>query len=799
MRKILITGILGLFSLYSYSQYACSDFKRSVAPSAGVPNLDYSVLSDTFDILHTHLDIDLGSLSSNQWSAKADLWVVKLQNTNRFLFELDGFNVDSAFVNGVAVNTPPRNILSPFNELTNLPTWNLLDTAFLEIFYSGNAPADPSGWGGWHRSNPYHFNLGVGFGVNPHSYGRSMFPAFDNFIEHSTYSFHVSTPPGYMAYTNGIRTSFSVDPSTLNISQNWECSDPMPSYLVSLAIAPYAEIQDSILKSDGTYIPSLILARPADTSNAKQSFAHLQGIFSSYEKWFGPYVWDKVGYALTTVGAMEHATSIHLPVQLVDGTFQGEDIIAHELAHHWWGNLITCRTANDMWINEGMAEFSSHLYEEDVYNRTRYMRTVRGNQLYVLNNARKNDGGYIALNGVDHSTTYGTHVYQKGAWVGHNLRGYMGDSTFQYTVHNLLANHAFSNLNTSEFENELSTISGINMTNFFADWVTQPGNVAVSIDSIRSVSTGSSWDVEVGISQHKKERSTYLTSAPLELKLYGANGETYSTTTILISPNKIHSVIGLPFQPLYATINEGEAYLASSTFDRADGIGFGIFNMDPAKGRLQVKTATDSHYVYIAHHWAGPESQSTTANLSKSRFWTIRGTWGTDFDAEFRLFYDGRVENGGQDDDLVSMTEDSLVVMYRFDASHDWELFPHFNKNVMGNATDKYGQITLTKILPGDYVLANASPDIGFQESDSRRSLFKIYPNPSNGSLRIELLSDSDQHAPLIVVDAGSGKIVHSEKLQLIQGWNVVSVILDVPAGSYWVKTKMGEQLVLTH
>ncbi|TNE27719.1 MAG: T9SS type A sorting domain-containing protein [Bacteroidetes bacterium] len=793
MRSLILAGFIGLFQFSAHGQFACGDFKNVASP-AGVPNLNYSALSDTFDIHHTHLDLDLYAIPVNDFKAIASLDVERLMNSSSFRFQLDGFSVDSATVNGQSVSVVPAGT-SPFVQLTSLPTsWSVGTHANVVIYYSGAAPADPTGWGGWHQTSPYFFNLGVGFGVNPHSYGRSLFPAFDNFVEHSTYSFNILTKSPRKAYANGVRTSMVINGDSIH--QSWDCTDPMSAYLASVAVSNYAELEGTLNKVGGSTVPSLILARPADTANAKSSFGHLQGILTSFENWYGPYVWDKVGYALTATGAMEHVTSIHLPVGLADGTYNREDIIAHELAHHWWGNLLTCATAEDMWINEGLAEFSSHLYEEDVYSRERYIRTVRGNQLYVLNYARKDDGGYFALNGIDHSTTYGTHVYQKGAWIGHNLRGYLGDSIFSAAVTSVLSNYAHTNVTTAQFQNYMSAASGVSLADFFNDWITTPGHVAISIDSIESTASGNNWDVRIDLSQNRKARNTYLSSAPMVLNLYGPNGEKHRATIMVEQAHESHLLVGLNFNPVYATINEGEDYLAGTTYNRVKGIGFGIFNLDNAKARLTVNTATDSHYVYVAHHWAGPEQRSSIANVSSNRFWTIRGMWGSDFDAGLRLFYDGRIANGGMDDDLVSVTEDSLVLLYRFDASEEWTLYPHFTKNTMGSASDQFGQINLTKILPGDYVLANASADIGLKESGMGIPPLRVYPNPNHGTLKIELLAEASGSTPLQIVDV-SGKSVFETDWQLVPGMNEKVLELNIPSGSYIVKTKTGEQKIL--
>ncbi len=788
MKKLVLVVVM-LAAWNAQAQYACQDFKRKLT-AAAVPNKDHSALSDTFDIVDKHLELDFTALPSNFIVGTAELTVTKLQATNTFRFELDGYTIDSAFVNQTPVTA---GISGDFRTLS-LPTWSVGTSATVTIHYSGSGPADPSGWGGWHHNSPYFFNLGVGFGVNPHSYGRSLFPAFDNFVEHSTYSFGLRTRTPYRAVANGQLVSTTMSGDTLH--QLWSCSDPIPAYLASVAISDYQDLHSTLQTTNGP-IDFHIFARQNDTANARSSFGHMQGIMNSFEQFYGPYIWDKVGYALTTQGAMEHATSVHLPRTLADGTYMGESIIAHEHAHHWWGNLITCYKAEDMWINEGMAEFSAHLYLEEVYDRERYMRTVRGNQAQVLNYAHAQDGGYLALNGVDHGTTYGMTVYNKGAWIGHNLRGYLGDSLYKSTISTIFQTHAHENVSTALFEQWLTQESGVNMSAFFSDWVTTPGHVAVSVDSMNITGNMSNYTAVVGLSQHRRARLNYLQDAPLTLTFYGG-GQTYTHDIRLTQPSETFAVSGIPFQPAYVTVNEGEDYLVGSTFEHEGGSGFNIYSMDRAKVRVTVSNSTQPHDIYVEQHWAGPENGSSIARISTGRFWTVRGTWTGDFSAEMRIFYDGRPSSGALDYDLLSTTEDSLVVLWRPDARYDWQLYPHFTKNTMGSATNAFGYVTLTEILPGDYVFANAPDDIGLGEN-TESDLLRIYPNPSNGEIIIEQYAQASETTPLEIYSV-NGHEVYSSDWDLNTGWNQYRLdTTQYAAGAYIVKTKTGEQrIVLT-
>src|SRR4051812_511852 len=104
--------------------------------------------------------------------------------------------------------------------------------------------------------------------------------------------------------------------------------------------------------------------------------------------------------------------------------------MAHELSHHWWGNLLTCETPEDMWINEGWASFSADLFFEWQYGKPTYLQRVKSRHEDIVHYLHHTEGGFRAISGLPHNLTYGSHVYEKGADMIHNLRGYLGDADF---------------------------------------------------------------------------------------------------------------------------------------------------------------------------------------------------------------------------------------------------------------------------------------------------------------------------------------------------------------------------------
>jgi aminopeptidase N len=180
---------------------------------------------------------------------------------------------------------------------------------------------------------------------------------------------------------------------------------------------------------------------------------------------------------------MEHACNIAYPAFAVDGGTGWESLMAHELAHSWWGNLITCSDASEMWLNEGWASFSVYLFTEAVYGRQAYNDMVNNEHLEIIHYGYANDGGnYFALANMPHEYTYGFTTYTRGAMTVHNLRGYMGDDLFFSCITNFLNTYAFQPVSSEQFRDHLSACSGLDMAPFFEGWIFNAGTPALEIN-----------------------------------------------------------------------------------------------------------------------------------------------------------------------------------------------------------------------------------------------------------------------------------------------------------------------------
>ncbi len=774
-------------TLQLQAQFRCQEVKMEALKKAGagpVISIDNRAKSDTIDILHYDLHLDFTEVTQRQLHGHCDIrFTPKLNNTPGISLDLLELTVDSVVLNGQALSYSYNDTIL---RAAFAGVLNTNDTVLLKVYYHGSPQGDGSGWGGWHSQSGYYYNLGVGFAANPHTYGRAWFPCFDNFVEKSTYDFHFTTVKPLRPYANGLRISeTAINGDT--ILTHWKMTDPIPTYLASVAISNYAEITDNVSGLNGN-IPVQLMAKPADSLKIVNSFINLKPTFHALENAFGPYYWQKVGYAVTTVGAMEHATSIHYPVNLVNGNLNGEDIMAHELAHHWWGNLVTCETDADMWINEGMAEFCSHLYAESVYGRSSYLKTVMDNGYLVLDQAHARDNGFKAIQGLTHEYVYGTHVYQKGAMVAHNLRAYLGDSLFFTGLTTLLQNNKYGNLTSNEFRDQLGQITGVNLNAFFDDWVFNPGFPQFSVDSLYTATSGQNNTADFLITQRLRKAPAFYTNIPVFVTFFGQGGDTISRNVIMNGSHQLVNLQNLPFKPVFALAGYNGRLLSGNTYDEHNLNRSGIFSDNRSKMRLTVNSLQDSARIIVMHHWAAPGGKTPAGQyyrLSPQHYWTVKGIDLQNADITGRVSFNRGTHS--LDQELVKSGIDSLVVLYREDATREWSIYPYQNRNGFSTA----GFIDIQQLKAGDYVLANTAEEIGIEEIKGEKGAIEIYPNPAEGEIMVNFKDNDSGSYSVKMIDA-AGKTLFDQRLNINSGETVIALKVSDESTGYVVVTING-------
>ena len=316
--------------------------------------------SDTIDILNYNITLEIIDFSGKRINGNTEVtFTPKMDNTNRIELDLLSFNVDSVYLDDENVPFVNDGLFITV-EFTN--ALNVGDTSSLKIWYNGQTTISPGGFGGLDFRDGIAYNLGIGLGSNPYNYGRGWYPCFDNFVERAGYDFNIISKLPNKAYCSGV----FMGETTMNgdtLMRSYSIDLELPSYLAGVAVGEFSEFNDihDGLERD---IPIQLVASPANINAMEASFVDLGGVIDALEFWFGPYAWNRVGFVTTQVGAMEHADNIAYPTFSAIGgnTFANRRLMAHELAHHWWGNVAGIPGASDMWFKEGNAEYLSLIH-----------------------------------------------------------------------------------------------------------------------------------------------------------------------------------------------------------------------------------------------------------------------------------------------------------------------------------------------------------------------------------------------------------------------------------------------------
>jgi hypothetical protein len=749
---------------------------------------------DRYDLIQTNLNLSIVGLSSKSIAGTAILtFKSKEDGLNKVVLDLLHLNVSSVNANGSATTYDYNDTILT----VDIPTTNKGEGFSIEVNYSGKPVKDPSGWGGFYFVGDYAFNLGVGFESYPHNYGRAWYPTIDHFEERSIYSFTIMTDSFNRAMCNGDFVSSVSYPG----QTEWKylMATPIPSYLVSVAVAPYTVVKDVFVGKEKSF-PVVLASVAKDTTKVKNSFANLKKCAEIYEEYYGPHKFDKIGFTMIPFngGAMEHATNIAYPISAANGTLNRETLMAHEFAHHWWGNNITCETAEDMWINEGWASYSEALFTEQLYGKQAYKDYVRDNHIYVLRYTHIRDGGWRPIANMPQNYTYGSHVYDKGADVAHTLRWIMGDEDFKKAINSLMTSKSMQNLNSFEFRDSLQKYTSRNMNAFFENWVFEPGFPHFEI--VNATVSGNTGVYRTNVELEQRARFTWklYTDVPVEIGYYGANGE-YDVKEVVITGKTAFITNDLDFEPVLFVVDPEEKISDAISESMVKVIGPKNLVLNDAFMNLTVKAGTDTSLIRIEHHWVGAKRTENTPSLpflSKDRYWTVDGIFASDLTFDARITYDGRTPSnlvsGYLDNNLIVSSEDNLSLMYRAKDGDEWVEYGDYSK-LSGTLTDGFGFIDIKDVKKGQYTLAFNDDILSIKDKDISKTeeVIEVYPNPSDSAVEIKFPKVSSE-ASITVTDI-TGKVVIKRKLRFSQ--NKLSLnVSKLAKGNYVVVVNYPER-----
>jgi hypothetical protein len=717
------------------------------------------------DVINYEIHLEITEFKSKNISGFCELEMKTKAALKSYTLSLRGLTVDSVTYQNQSLSfTHTKEDLT----ITWPVAWTENEIKSFRVYYHGQPERDAS-WGGFYFSGDYAYNLGVGFSSDPHNFGRIWYPCNDVFPDRATYEFYIETESDKKAMCNGTLVDESVLPNG-NLMFHWLLRDPIPTYLASVAVAPY-----EVKSSNFSGIPVTLAAVATDTSNMYTSFENLPNCIETYIKLYGEHSFERIGFNLVPFngGAMEHATNIAYPRFGATGNKSYETLWAHELAHHWFGNTITCESQEHMWINEGWASYSERIFLEGMYGKDKYKEDVSANHRAVLHYAHLRDGAVLPVAGIGHANTYGSHVYNKGAEVAHTLRGYLGDSIFFLAVRELMKDFKFKSINTDQMQSHFQKFTTQDMAAFFKHWVNQPGFPHFDVLEVKSDKVNSIYQNQVSIRQRNRMAPERFDGVALEITFYDAQWNSETHQVILNDDFRQDVMVDTKINPVWLVLDEEEKISDAITEKQLVIDKAGSFDFGDALFELEVKSLSDSALVRVEHNWVSPDHYFNPEQypvLSSERYWTVGGLWPSDLVADATIDYNGSTPgssypNGYLDNNLIKITEDSLVLMYRENAGMNWVEYEDYEK-ITRTKLDKKGQIIIKNIKRGEYAFAMYNKDllntpIAISVPVKKKSSqIKIFPNPSDSVVKFEWSKKVEGY---LEITDNTGRVVHKE------------------------------------
>lgn len=716
---------------------------------------DVIARSDTFDLLHYDIAIDITDVSGQSIKAATTITHVALVGGADLRLDL----IDSLHVDSVTTSDGPLPFTHADDLLTiDLPTTDAGDSGEVTIHYHGRPIKDPD-WGGFYFQSGYIYNLGIGLTTIPPNFGKVWYPCFDSFVERASYTYHVKSAGTYRAHCQGDFLG-EIQLGGDTVIRSFELQQEITTHISAIAATNYV---DSDYVHTGAYgdIPVRLTARANQLDAMAAKMVSLGDAIDAYEYWYGPYPYDRVGYALTTDGALEIAENIAYPNFMPDQPlFDNRGLFGHELGHHWWGDHVTPRTHNDMWFKEGPAEYSAHLLEEWAFGHDAFVDVVKDNMLYVLQQAHLQDGGFQALSPMPDEYIYGLHTYYKGAAVMHNLRGYLGDTLFRQAMRTVQLEHGNENMDAYGFLAALESATGTQLDDFFSAQIFAPGFSVFTVQSSSSAPDGGGYLVDLVLRQRLRGTSVMHQSVPLDVTFISSTGarQEYQVTA---SGATTELQLACDFDPAMVVLN-GYNRLNQARMDREFYAVPGVTlpsTVPRCDFRIYQDELVDSTFIRIEHIWAGAGDDPLDwgiQEVSNTHYWTVRGLWPEGTKLRARLTYSSDADE--LDEDLYGASEADALLVYRANAEAPWTLCPDVTLN-LGNLTDGTGYMLIDTLRQGEYAFANGNVSIGMEDNTRGDIALRVAPNPASSAVSVRGSVKGSGAAIFDILDA-TGQLV---------------------------------------
>jgi aminopeptidase N len=458
-----------------------------------------------FDVLHYAIDVEVDP-AARTVAGHVDVTIFV---TAVILESIDLYLKDNMTVSAVSMGAVPLAFTRPADRIHILlgGARSIGETLAVRVDYNG-APVDQG----------LRFRSKVIYNLSEPDMARNWFPCYDEPWDKATSEMICTVPSSLYCVSNGVLLSITDRPDGKR-TFHWSTQYVHSTYVISVAISAYSQFSHWYVHAPADSMRMPYYVYPEKLAAAQASFSNAPAMMGFFSDTFGeyPFVEEVYGTALAEVGgAMENFTCTTYGQALVTGTHAYDWVVAHEMAHSWFGNSVTLAGWPDVWLNEGFATYADALWHEHTGGtpslgaRMSYFKSE-----YFAEDASSRFPMYDPVN------LWGATVYEKGAWVLHMLRYLVGDPAFFDALRAYHAAYAYSNATTEDFKTVCESVSGIDLDSFFGEWVYQAGYPEYEY-AWTAYSDGSRYHLDLFVEQLQSDAPVF--TIPVEIRVTTTGG-----------------------------------------------------------------------------------------------------------------------------------------------------------------------------------------------------------------------------------------------------------------------------------
>jgi len=531
-----------LLLLFSFNLISKDPYPKN--PNIDILNYSFELhLNDSNDVIYGQANIKL-KIKSGEKQIRLDL--ISKTKDNK------GMSVHEVFFNNKKVSfSHEKNAL-----IINTEGFEYNINDILKVKYSGIPVTGLIIGKNMHGDRTF-------FSDNWPNKARNWLPLVDHPYDKSTSEFIIIAPNHYQVISNGLLIEETNLDKNLK-KTHWKQSVPISCWLYAIGVAEFAV--DYVDYFDGKSIQTWVYKQDRDKGfyDFKIPTKHTLEFFSDY---VGPFAYEKLAnvQSNSVKGGMESATAIFYSDISVTGerSVRWRNVIIHEIAHQWFGNCVTEYDWDDVWLSEGFATYFTLMFREHAYGREDFVVGLKEARNRVFNFYGNNKDASIIHNNLKDMKNVLTYdlQYQKGAWVLHMLRNYVGEEAFKKGIRSYYKKYYNSNTNTMGFMNEMEKASNKKLTKFFDQWLYKGGNIILK--------GGWKYDAkkkEIYIDLEQVQNDGYFFEMPLELKIFYDKENLIKLETINLDKNSRRFYISSELKPKDIILDPSTKLLAKWDF-----------------------------------------------------------------------------------------------------------------------------------------------------------------------------------------------------------------------------------------